>query len=63
MEKENANAGKNYIKNILMETVKCLAESWDISEALFTSEYICAIYNAKNKTVNPARVAIFTKKH
>ena len=36
-------------KRKCVETVKCLGDSWEVSEALFTDieEYICAIYNAK----------------
>ena len=30
LEKENANTGKNDIKNLFMESVKCLGDSWDI---------------------------------
>ena len=50
----NENAEKNYIKNFFMETVKCLL---DHPKLLFidVEEYICAIYNARNKTANPAR--------
>ena len=48
-----------------METVKCLGGSLDVSEVLFIDieEYSCVIYNAKNKTVNPARAELFTKKY
>ena len=46
-------AGKKMIsKNFFKKTVKCLGDSWGLS-----------VYNAKNKTVNPARAEIFTKKY
>ena len=35
-----------------MQTVKCLGDSWGVS-----------VYNAKNKTANPARAEMFTKKY
>ena len=40
LEKENGNAGKNNIKNLFMETVKCLGDSWCVSEALFIMQKI-----------------------
>ena len=44
---------------------KCLGNSWNVPETLFivTEEYICAIYNAKYKTVKAARAEIFKKKY
>ena len=39
-------------KNFFKKTVKCLGDSWGLS-----------VYNAKNKTVNPARAVIFTKEY
>ena len=66
LEKENANAGKKMIsKDFFKETVKCLGDSRDVFVALFLNieEFICAIYNAKNKTVNPTRAEEFTEKY
>ena len=54
----HAITGNDYVlsffgkgKRKCVETVTCLGESRDLSEALFTDieEYICAIYNAKKK--------------
>ena len=39
-------------KTFFMQTVKCLGDSWGVS-----------VYNAKNKTANPARAEMFTKKY
>ena len=52
-------------KSMFLDIVKCLGDSWDIPETFFTAieEFICAIYNAKSKTVNAAREEIFTKKY
>ena len=40
-----------------------LGDSCDVFEALFINfeEYICAIYNAKYKTLNPVKAEMFTK--
>ena len=60
--KGNENAEKNDIKNFFKETIKFLL---DHPKVLFIDieEYICAIYNARNKTANPARAEIFIKKY
>ena len=40
-----------------------LGDSCDVFEALFINfeEYICAIYNAKYKTLSPVKAEMFTK--
>ena len=66
LEKENANAGENMISNyFFMEIVKCLGNSWDVSQVLFidVEEYIWTIYNAKIKFLTMQEKNIFTKKY
>ena len=52
----HAITGNGYIlsffekgKGKCVETLKCLGDSWDVSEALYIDieEYVCTIYNAK----------------
>ena len=66
LEKENANVGENMISNyFFMEIVKCLGNSWDVSQVLFidVEEYIWTIYNAKIKFLTMQEKNIFTKKY
>lgn len=65
----HAITGSDYISSIFrkgkrkcMETVKCLCDSWDVSELILKNTFAPFILH-KNKTLNPARAEICTKKH
>ena len=65
LEKKNANVGENMISNyFFMEIVKCLGDSWDVSQVLFidVEEYIWTIYHVKIKFLTMQEKNIFTKK-